>query len=205
VDDRYPTLDEYHSVCSGPELVIDDPTGSFSGDVSQWSVSGHARFNCVNEADAELDASVVRNSDNSTVSSATPWTLNWAQYRPTFTEQSISPTVSTSTMNNTCGITGEGRWSVHATVTLLDYTWWHGGEDKPAPQSSLAGCQPVPQCGTEIINDGSCDDGGTGGPSAGGGNDGSGNCTEWAVYEEISYDGGVTWEFDGIDYYYWVC
>lgn len=115
-----------------------------------------------------------------------------------------------STMNNNCGITGKARLTANASLSLI--TRYGLGVvnspsvDKSAPDVTLADCAPVSPCGTEIVDDGSCNDGSTGGPSAGGGggSDG-GSCEEWAAIEYTSYDGGATWEYDGVLYYYWVC
>jgi hypothetical protein len=201
--DRYPTQAEYQSVCpNGIELQVDNPTSSFSGDLSQWTVSGHAKYNCVNSADATLSASVAYNSGG-VANAASPWTLQWTQLTPTLSEINISPSLSASTVGNVCGITGSGSFSVNASMTFLDAPIWSSGETKAAPQVTLTNCEPVSPCGTEIISDGTCTDTGAG-TTVGSGPSG-GDCEEHEVIQQTSYDGGVTWEYDGVLYYYWVC
>lgn len=213
VDGQYPTTDDFYAQGGSlPGIVgINAVSSAFSGDLSTWGVSGEYHYQFANDLDVLLSSKILTSSGG-TINSGTSNDGSFHRYLPVLlpTTQIISLDLSTS--NNFCGITGKGELAVSADVKLTNpvtgvtQNYWADSKDQHASDVSLADCQPLSPCGTEIVDDGSCNDGSTGGPSAGGGGgSGGGNCTEWAVYEEVSYDGGVTWQFDGIDYYYWVC
>jgi hypothetical protein len=210
-------LDSASYVESGGEL-----SGGFGGTVSGAFYNSNADFTAsapiwwqtVTDVSVTVTATVKKNSDNSTVNSAVKSASKngWVPMGRFDT----TVTVTASTMNRTCGITGKSNVSGSAALHLLrvDFTVttpWQTSLNTDGTDVTLADCPPIndtqsspsPCPGQLIYDPETCGEGGGG--SGGSGYDPDNGCTYYLITPVISYDGGQTWYVNGSSWIEQVC
>lgn len=146
VDGRYPTEEEYYAELGDarPTISGENPTGSFSSDLSAWNASGRLGWQYMNVGWGKLGAEV-RYKDGSLINSGED-TWSFDQFLPIIAAEWHSFQVSVSTINHTCDIVGKARLQGSGSAKLLKWgggslaTLWTVVFDNSAPDLTLPPC-----------------------------------------------------------------